>query len=1500
MPRTYRKNIVRTLKSSRGRFLSIFSIVTLGVGFLAGLNASPLDMKESMEQYMDDANFYDLRVVSSMGLSDGDVEALQSVEGVRSVQPGYSADLLVNAGDDILVTRLLSLPPDGEDTVNRLFLEEGRLPQKSGECVIEANASLMGSGCTVGTQLTVSADNEDLDTTLACTEYTVVGIVHNANYCSFEREPASVGNGTVNLVMYLRPEDFAYETYTEIYLTVDGAREADSMEDAYDAVVAPIQDKVEALGPARAQARYDEIRSEAQAEIDDAWAEYYDAEAEAQQELADAAQELADGRQELADGEQEYLDGEQEYADGAAELADNEALVNDGAAQLQDGRQQLLDAQAEYEDGVAQLADGERLLADGYAQLEAAQKQYDDGVKQYEDGVAQFEAGKQQYEAGLAQYEAGKKEYDDGLAQYQAGEEQYAQLAQLNQAYNGVQAGIRLILDNDQAATEEEACELFSDETIAQLEQMQQLAALYDAKTAAYDAWQEALRQAEQEDGEEDETPPVEGETPPVEGEETPPAEEATQPAGNEETPLATGEETPPAEGEETLPPEEATQPAGDEETPLATGEETPSAGDEETLPADGEPQPADDEEPLTETKAGEAVLATAQADAAARAGHEQPAPATLEPAALPQAGNAPQAPDETQTPEGEPDPDAPQEPETPQTPTPEEVAALEKAYKQANALWLQALQAAAAQMGMQLDINDPIMVAMAEKFIVPLIDEARPGIAQLDQLKLLNTAQKGVEAGVAAMIESGAAANEQEAIALFNDEGLAAVRAQLDEAKALLDENAPVLEAARQELEAAAKTIAEGEQQLADAKAQLDAGKAELDDGWAQYYEQKQVFEDGKAQLEDGKRQLDEGWATLTDRQLELDDARRQIADAKKELADARAELDDARQTIAENKQKLLDGEIEYADAKAEAEQELADARAEIEDAQQEIDDIEMPEWYVWDRGDNVSYASFTGNIDKLSAITTIFPIFFFLVAALVVSTTMTRMVEEERLQIGTLKALGYTRGEIMRKYLWYALAAALSGTAVGLTAGFQVFPSIIWSAYATMYYMPSMATPWRALQALYAGGTLTVLTVGVTALSCRASLAEVPAALMLPRAPKAGKRIILERIGPLWRRLPFSWKVTCRNLLRYKKRFWMTVLGVMGCTSLLVAGFGISDSLNAIITRQYGEVSHYDLMTIVTEEGAVETGPVYDYLFTGDAAAESMAISMETTRQDGPEGGMDIYLMIPQDVARFADFVDLHERVSRTPTPLGESGIVITEKMAKTLGVAAGDTLTLENADGDTGQFAVTGVCEHYISNYVYMSAATYEAGFGKAPAYNAILSILADDSESAQDAISTDLLDMDKVASLSFTQDNIVQVLNMLNSIDAVVVLIIICAAGLAFVVLYNLSSINVAERVKEIATIKVLGFYDREVNAYVNRESVLLTLIGTLFGLAGGIALHRFIIVTVEVDAVMFGRDVAPLSFVYAVALTLLFSTIVNLVMQRSLKKISMVESMKAPE
>ena len=360
------------------------------------------------------------------------------------------------------------------------------------------------------------------------------------------------------------------------------------------------------------------------------------------------------------------------------------------------------------------------------------------------------------------------------------------------------------------------------------------------------------------------------------------------------------------------------------------------------------------------------------------------------------------------------------------------------------------------------------------------------------------------------------------------------------------------------------------------------------------------------------------------------------------------------------------------------------------------------------------------------------------------------------------------------------------------------------------------------------------------------------------------------------------------------------MTVIGVAGCTSLLVAGFGLSDSLNSIITKQYGDIYHYDLMTIVTKQEATESGPVYDYLYNKENVTDSLTVAMESTRQDGPNGEMDVYLMAPQAVDKFAEFADLHERLSRKAVPLGQQGVVVNEKMAKTLGVKAGDTITLTNSDDKTADFTVSGVCEHYVSNYVYLSPAVYEAGFGEAPAYNAIMSILPEDTQEARDTLSADLLAMGNVASLNFTQDNVKQVLNMLNSIDAVVVLIIVCAASLAFVVLYNLSNINIAERVKEIATIKVLGFYDPEVYAYVNRESIALTLIGTLLGLAGGIALHSFVITTVEVDAVMFGRQIYAKSFVYAIVLTLLFSALVNLVMQRLLKRISMVESMKAPE
>ena len=1199
MPRTYNKNVIRTFRSTRSRFFAIFSIVALGVGFLAGLSATPVDMKESMERYMDDSNFYDLRVVSTLGLTDEDVQALQQVSGVQEVQPAYSADLLVQTGDDSAVARAHSLPPDAEDAINQLVLTEGRMPQSPDECLVEVGATGLNPTYPVGTVFTVTAENVDLDSKLNRTRFTVVGLVHSSNYFSYEREPASVGSGAVQVVMYLQPEAFAYEAYTEIYLTAAGAKKQNSLTDAYRQTVQTVADNLAAIQDVRCQARYDGLLADARAELDDAWQQYDEAKADADAQLADAAAELADGRKQLQDGKNKLADGQRQYNDGKSQLENGTNQMLDGQAQLNDALGQWLQADAQWQQSKQELDAAK-------AQLDENEPAYRDGVQQLADALGTDAAEVDKLAADLAAY---------CIAQGIAPPSDAQGMLALLSAY-----GKGLPLPQ------------FSDEQLTQLR------------------------------------------------------------AG-----------------------------AAELVTRL------------DNIPADALPD--DQKALLTEVKA--LVQAAADAETSAQMWD-----------------------------------------------------ALQNLYS-----WLQ-----------------------AHRDLLP--DDVYEALNAL-LLQLLNS----------------------------------------------------------------------------DEMNQLAAALA----GLVQYQVGLQQYQSGLQQLNDARAELDDAYRLLQEKMQELGDAQGKLLDAQRQLDAAGRKLANGRREIEENEQKLLDGEAEYADAKAEAEQKLADARAEIEDGEAKLDELEMPVWYIWDRSKNTSFGSFKSNVDKLTAITTAFPVFFFLVAALVVSTTMTRMVEEERLQIGTLKALGYARGTIMQKYLWYALGASALGAVVGLAVGFRVFPTIIWSGYSMMYYMPKIATPWRLQQAVFAGASLIGLSLGVTALACRASLAEMPAALMLPRAPKAGKRILLERITPLWRRLPFTWKVTCRNLLRYKKRFWMTVIGVAGCTALLVAGFGLSDSLNGIITKQFDNVSHYDLMTVVSKEQAVREGAVYDYLFEdSETFPLSMAAAVQSTHCDSVDGEMELYLMVPQDLARFAQLMDLHERIGGEPTPLTDDGIVLTEKLAKTLGAAAGDTVTLKNADGDAAEFTVTGVCEHYISNYAYITPAVYTAAFGKAPTYNAVLSTLTDESAENRAAISEKLLDMDTVVSLTFTQDAVKQVLNMLNSIDAVVVLIIVCAAMLAFVVLYNLSNINIAERVKEIATIKVLGFYDREVYSYVNRESTALACIGTALGLALGKALHAFIITTVEVDSVMFGRDIAPQSYLYAVALTLVFSTAVNLVMGRKLKAISMVESMKAPE
>lgn len=684
------------------------------------------------------------------------------------------------------------------------------------------------------------------------------------------------------------------------------------------------------------------------------------------------------------------------------------------------------------------------------------------------------------------------------------------------------------------------------------------------------------------------------------------------------------------------------------------------------------------------------------------------------------------------------------------------------------------------------------------------------------------------------------------------------------------------------------------GLEALAAQETTLDASLAALDE------QQNQIYA--------GRKQLSDGWAELDQKEQELNDTiastEKSFAEADEKLLDARQQYADGLAELEEGRQELIDGQKEYEDAKAEAEQELADGKEEILDAESEVREIEKGKWLLGDRSDNTSFSSYGDSADKIAAIATVFPVFFFLVAALVALTTMTRMVEEERGQVGTMKALGYTRGQIAAKYILYALTASLAGSGVGMLIGMQLFPRIILSAYNIMYDLPDLLTPFNWGFGLLATGAAVACTLLATLNACWAELREQPASLMLPKAPKAGKRILLEHIGPVWRRLRFTHKVTARNLFLYKKRFFMTVVGIAGCTALLVTGFGLQDSISDIVEKQFDELAHYQMLVSLQDESALDGRDLTAILNDETKVTGHLAVSQQDATVVPEEGGEEdnLYIVVPSDTETLTEYFTFRQRTTGETVPFEEGSVIISEKLAERHDLSVGDTITVENADGDEASFTITGVCENYVYHYLYMSGDVYRDAFGQEPETNLLYCRLAEnvDTPEAEDELATALLKCRDIAGAQFTHEITASFRQSLDSINYIVVVLIIAAGALAFVVLYNLTNINITERSKELATIKVLGFYDGEVGAYIYRETSVLTLIGTVCGLVFGIALHTFVIRTAEVDMVMFGRSIYPMSFVWSALLTIAFSLLVNLVMYRKLKNISMVESMKAPE
>ena len=645
---------------------------------------------------------------------------------------------------------------------------------------------------------------------------------------------------------------------------------------------------------------------------------------------------------------------------------------------------------------------------------------------------------------------------------------------------------------------------------------------------------------------------------------------------------------------------------------------------------------------------------------------------------------------------------------------------------------------------------------------------------------------------------------------------------------------------------------------------------------------------------------------SVLNTLKTQIDSANLQIVEGEKQLAEgkvaAATEFANAQVKLDQGKIDLEEAEIELDKEKAKVQEELDDAYDKLVKAKNDIDKIEEGKWFILDRESHYGYMDYKGAADRMASIAQVFPVFFFLVAALVCLTTMTRMVDEQRSQIGTMKALGYPTSEIAFKYVFYAAMASLSGSVLGLLIGMSFFPSVIYIVWLMMYVLPSsVQLIWQVPLMLTATGIAVVVITTAAFVACYKELIETPSLLMRPKSPKLGKKILIERFSLLWKHFSFTSKVTARNIFRYKKRFFMTVIGISGCTALLIAGFGIKDSIGTIVEAQFSQIFQYDGFASLTkgidetrkQEIVVELQmkPEIDDVMLSHSA--NAIVYFENRSKD-------VNLTVMIDGEKFNEFISLHERESKKEIPLTAEGVVISERMATDFGIKVDDQIALENEDGIRRTVIVKGICENYIDQYVYLSSSYYKATFDIRALANTMLIKKSESFATNDSLVASAVSSVDGIDSIGFYSGLKENFNGMISSLNLIVVILVVCAGALAFVVLYNLTNVNISERMREIATLKVLGFHDKEVNAYVYKENIILTLVGALVGAYLGKLLHLFIMIVVEMDNLMFGRQINGLSYVYSVLITVLFAMIVNRVMAKKLRNIPMVESLKSVE
>lgn len=1352
-----RKEFWMEIRKSKSRFISILLIVALGVAFFSGIQASSPDMRYSGDAYYDESSLMDIKVVGTMGLTSDDVSSIESIDGIESAEGAWSTDVMCGEGQKQKVLHIESI----NDTVNKLDVQEGRLPEKSGEIFLDSTFA-SSNEYKVGDKVALREEGDS--PVLVTTEYTVVGTGRSPLYISFNRGNTTLGTGEVNGFGYVLPEDFDQEIYTQIYVTVHGAKGLTSYTDGYENLIAKIKDRVENIADDRCQIRLAAVKADAQEEINDAQKKLDDGKKEADEKLADAKEELDKGEKDLEDGRKEYEDGKSQLEDAKTELADGKKQLEDAKTELTDGKNQLEDAKAQLADGKSQLESARSQLSSSKSQLDTARSQLDDGWSQVNaakaqlaDGQAQLDSAQKQVTSGLAELEENQKTLDenkaklaDGKAQIEAGEQQ---LEAAKQTLTTKQSEL------DQSKAEIIAGQQQIESTRTQLNAQKQQ---------------------------------------------------------------------------------------------ITDGLSQVSAGEAQLQ--DGISALESAKAQLTELQSQLEIV---------RASYN----AALE------------------------NPDASQE-------EIDILAAQVSALEEQEAAVSQQIQASEAQIESQRQ-----QLAATRSELESGLAAVENGLSQLSQKESeLNAGREQITAGQAEIDAGWIQIQEQE-------NTLAASKAEIEAGEQELEKGQKQLKAAKKKLNKAQKEIDSNAETLAAGQAELDANVAKLNDSEAQYASGLEQYHSGarqiaenEAKLTSGEQEIAENEAKLADGEKEIADNEKKLADGEKEITDNEKKLQDAAKDLKKGEKDLADGKKEYEDAKKDAEDEIAENQQKLNDAKKELEDLEMPEWMVTDREDLPEYTDYGDNADRLRNIGQVFPVIFFLVAALISLTTMTRMVEEQRTQIGTLKALGYKKSAIAAKYICYAFFATLLGSVLGMLIGEKIIPYIIITAYGIMYHnvANTISIDYQPGFALIASAASVVCTVGATLFASGKELQETPASLMRPPAPKEGKRVLLERLTFIWKHLSFSWKSTIRNLFRYKKRLIMMVFGIAGSMGLMLVGFGIQDSISDIAAIQYRELQHYDGMVIEDSDATEEEhAELFEYMKENEQIAHCNRVQM--TKISAPKGSssVSIYLFVPESLSEFAKDVTLKNRITGETYELTDEGAAISEKTASLLGLKVGDMIPLKKGDKEY-KVRVAVITENYMSHYLYMTPRVYEQTFGEKPEYENIVFTMQEDCKDDLEMAGSRILANPGALSISYTSSLASQVDRMLSTLDAVILVLIVSAGMLAFVVLYNLNNINITERQRELATLKVLGFYDGEVSQYVLRENVILTVLGIMFGAVFGILIHRYVITTVEVDAVMFGRNIKPLSFLYSGILTSIFSIVVNGVMHFKLKTIDMVESLKSVE